>query len=580
MRPAQNHSVALNHVTVRFPRRDRPVLDDVTLDIEPGDQVMIFGPSGAGKSTFLQTLTGVVPHTVTSVLDGQVMVGGRSTAETPVVELARGIGVVTQDPSAGVCLPEVDQELALPLENRAVPPAEITPRIDAALSTVDASGLRGRATGLLSGGEAQRIALAAALVSEPQLLILDEPTSMLDPDGVASVRGAIRRAVEKYRPTVLLVEHRIDDFAGPEGLDGLPARAIVLDQDGRVRDDGPTRDVLARSAVHLQRTGCWLPLETELHAVFGRSGGLDSAEIREDLLTLAESRCAQLPRPGDVVLSAAALAVSRSAPAGRRRHRGMNEEIAPPVLSDVTLDLRAGEATALLGGNGAGKTTLLLALAGLLPPVGGVVEGMRPGMIFQNPEHQFIADTVREEVAHGLPAGSSAHVDRLLEVHRLHHVAGQNPFRLSGGEKRRLSVAAMLAHNRSVLLADEPTFGLDRRATIAVIRAFRAATAELRSVLFSSHDLRTVATLADRVVVVAEGRIIADGPVHEVLCDEAVLRRARLRLPPLVQWLLLNTRDARAMRAVLDALDDAALEPESSMEPEGSHDALREGSAA
>ena len=230
---------------------------------------------------------------------------------------------------------------------------------------------------------------------------------------------------------------------------------------------------------------------------------------------------------------------SHAAPDGRSTRAGARTgRNRPSPLRNVNVELRRGEITALLGANGTGKTSLLLTLAGLLPPAEGTVLGARPGMVFQNPEHQFVAHTVAEEIRHGLPDAAPDFFNHLLEQHRLTHLADQSPFRLSGGEKRRLSVAAMLAHERPSLLADEPTFGLDRRDTIATASAFKQAAAAGSAILFSSHDLRTVAALADRAVVIAERTVIADGAVFDVLRDPDILAPAGLRLPPLLDWLL------------------------------------------
>ncbi len=542
--------LALGGVTVHVPRRSSPVLHGIDLRVWAGEHVLVLGASGSGKSTVLQCITGVIPHSVHARLEGEVRVAGTPTTDVPAVELARHVGVVAQDPGAAVCLPDVEQELALPLENMAADPAGIDGRIDEALRTVGAEHLRARATGELSGGESQRVALAAALVTDSDVLLLDEPTSMLDPAGVADVRHALETAGARGDRTVVLVEHRLDDVAGAGGLDALPPRTVLLDESGGLLADGPTGEVLAGHAADLLRAGCWLPLESELRALTGADRGLDSPANLALLRELAGDDGVGTPRPvlaGPPVLRARDLAVAR------RSER---------LLGGVDLELRGGEVVALLGPNGVGKTSLLLTLAGLLRPAHGSVEGERPGMVFQNAEHQFVAHTVREEIAHGLAGDVEATVEHRLRLHRLEHLAEQNPFRLSGGEKRRLSLAAMLAHGRRCLLADEPTLGLDRRDTIAAMAALRRAADGGDAVVLSSHDLRTVVTVADRVVVLAEGGVIADGPTVPVLRDAQVLRRAGLTLPPLVAWLLEHLEAPDAARRVLRALDAAVSRAE------------------
>lgn len=559
----------LEGVSVTVPRRAEPILRDVSLDLGRGEHLIVFGASGSGKSTLLHAITGVVPHSVFAELTGTVRVNGRSTVESSVVELSAHVGVLAQDPSSGVCLPDVEQELALPLENHAVPAGRISERIDEVLTAVQAQDLRFRATDRLSGGEAQRVALAAALITGPDLLLLDEPTSMLDPAGVVAVQQALGTAVaEGDGPAVVLVEHRLDDYAGDAGVAGLPGRAIVLGDRGEVMAAGPTAQVLSVHARRLHAAGCWLPLETELQAVTGVAGGLASPPVRTALRALAAPGAeppAGQPAAGETVLAVEDLAVSRQGPVRKARRRTMDRRAgAIPggqcLLRGLTFGLRAGEVTAVLGANGAGKTSLLLTLAGLLPAAAGTVTGPRPGMVFQNPEHQFLAHRVWDEVAHGLDGASRGDIDALLDRHRLSHLAEQSPYRLSGGEKRRLSVAAMLAHSRPVLLADEPTFGLDRRDTLTTVTALRAAAAEGRSVVFSSHDLRTVARAADRVLVVAENTLIADGPALTVLRDRGVLARAGLRLPPLLEWLLTEFDTDAPVRRVLVRLDTAGAE--------------------
>ncbi|PFG39498.1 energy-coupling factor transport system ATP-binding protein [Georgenia soli] len=586
--------VELRDVSVSFPRRAEPVLRGVSLHLAPGEQVVVLGASGSGKSTVLHAITGVVPHTVAATLAGEVRVG-TTTHATPVVDRSRHLGVLAQDPSAAVCLPGVEQELALPLENHGADPATIGPRIGAALEAAGAGDLRGRATATLSGGESQRVALAAAMVTEPDVLLLDEPTSMLDPAGIASVRGAVAGAVRAYGPAVVLVEHRLDEWAGPDGIAGLPSRALALSETGEVLADGPTAVVLRDHARELHAAGCWLPLDAELLALTGAEGGLAATANTAFLRSLAcaaptggtsaDAGPALVPAHGSApadecpaLLTARGLAVGRESPASARRRapwwrrRRPSGRWAPDVastpgdhqalLSGIDLEVRPGEVVALLGANGVGKSTLLLTLAGLLEPLAGQVEGARPGLVFQNAEHQFVASTVREEIAHGLPADVAERVAaRQLRRHRLEHLAEQNPFRLSGGEKRRLSLAAMLAHDRPVLLADEPTLGLDRRDTIATAATLGEVAEAGGAVVLVSHDLRTVAALATRVVVLGcRGRpaagVLADGPTAEVLGDADVLTQAGLTLPPLVAWLLEHVPGS-AVGHVLRELDAA-----------------------
>ena len=517
-----------------------------TARVEAGESLLVVAPSGAGKSTLLRALAGAIPQHIRGRVTGTVRVtaadgSGIDPVAEGVAATARAVAMLGQDPATGVCLPTVADDLALPLESRAVDPVLIGPAIARALRAVGAEHLLDREAATLSGGELQRVALAGALIGQPSVLLLDEPTAMLDGDGIAAVRAAL--AAVPSRVTTILVEHRLDEW----GSGDLPGRTLVLDRSGRVLADGRTAHVLAEHGAALVAEGCWVPAAVELAAVapellaIGAGGGpVDASGVNGGHETDAAG-----PNPSAVAglepagIVAAAPAQTRPPPTAGR------EPSAPPllrardlaltrggcdVLTGVDLDLRAGEVLAIIGRNGAGKSTLLAALAGLEIPRAGTVTGERAGLVPQNPEHLFIGRTVRDEVA----IGDRDAADGALARVRLDDLAARSTFTLSGGQKRRLAIAAMLAHSRRVLLADEPTIGLDRAATAQVIALLRAVAAGGGTVAMTSHDLRAVAACADRAAVLAEGRLQTVVPLEELVRDPALLDLAGMSIPPLV----------------------------------------------
>lgn len=546
----------------------------LSFTLRSGERLLVMGPSGCGKSSLLRLLQGAIPRIVPAATTGSVTLLDRDVEDHEVSSLSDILAVVAQDPSTSVCLPDVEDELAFPLENLAVDPAQIPAAITAALHRVDAQDLRGRDTSALSGGQTQRIALGAATITDPQILLLDEPTSMLDVDGVRAVTAAIDQVGRDSGAACVVVEHRLDELADEGGIAALPDRWLVIGPDGLPRYDGPGSAIDARTAGALLGYGCWLPLEVELAAVVGETGGLDNPVVADAVHALAhtppptsedDARTPPVGAPEDrPELRARQLAVAGGG--ATRGGRGT------AVLEDLDLILRAGEVVALVGPNGSGKSSLLHALAGVARPVRGSVDGPRPGLVFQNPEHQFAASSVRDEVAHGLPdaPATEAAVERILREFGIEELADRNPFTLSGGQKRRVSLAAMLVHHRPFLLADEPTFGLDRHACIVAMSALRdAATREGRGVLFSSHDLRAVTTYADRVVVITDGALIADTTPWRLLGDTDLLTRARLTPPRLLRWLATEMDTAEQARAALLRLDERALAAGRSGHPGG-----------
>jgi energy-coupling factor transport system ATP-binding protein len=447
-------------------------LRGVDLRIEAGERVMLLGASGSGKSTLLSGLAGLLEG---GESEGLLRVDGLDP------RAARGrTGMVFQDPESSLVMARAGDEVAFGLENRCIPPHEIWPRVDEALEMVGFPYGRDRPTDALSGGEQQRLALAAALALRPGLLLLDEPTANLDPDGAALVGEAIRRVLAERRLTMLLVEHRVADAVD------LVDRVVVLEAGGGVIADGPPAYVLASRGDELAAAGIWVPDHP-------------------------------LPMPARTAPGEPAAAVTAEG-AG---YRFPGEEAL--AVGPIDVAVRSSEALAIVGPNGSGKSTLALLLGGLLRPSVGSVTGpeQQPiwrmpadrlariiGSVFQDPEHQFLAGSVREELMlgslRGRPdAGASRRADELMERLHLGALADANPFTLSGGEKRRLSVATALVGEPQVLILDEPTFGQDRRTAVELLDLLSRQRDEGSAICFVTHDLPFAAALADRTVELA-----------------------------------------------------------------------------
>jgi energy-coupling factor transport system ATP-binding protein len=462
----------------RHAGRKRWALDRIDLRVAEGERVLLVGPSGSGKSTLLHALAGVHGGAEEGEESGILLIDGRPAAE------ARGrAGLVLQDPDAQVILARVGDDVAFGCENLAVPREEIWQRVRRALDDVGLDLPLDHPTTALSGGQKQRLALAGALAMRPGLLLLDEPTANLDPRGVEEVVSAVHRALGRTGSTFVVVEHRVDVW-----LD-LVTRLVVLGRDGRLIADGDPERVLAEHRAELLAAGVWVP---------GTPLPVPVAGVA--------------PTDAESVLTADGLSI------GRRRDA--------VVRRGLDLQLPAGTSTVLTGPNGAGKSTLALTLGGLLEPLAGRVRpsaalagGLRTdpvrwrsrelltriGTVFQEPEHQFVASTVRREVAVGprvaglAPSEAERRIEEVLERLRLDHLAEANPFTLSGGEQRRLTVASVLVTRPQLMILDEPTFGQDRVTWTELVTLLRELVDGSGVTLLSvTHDTAYRDVLGDR----------------------------------------------------------------------------------
>lgn len=527
--------IIFRDVSYTYPGAARPALRHVNFHLPEATFALVVGRSGAGKSTLLRCVNGLVPHFSGGTFAGRLAVAGLDPLYATPRTMSRYVGFVFQNPEAQFVLDRVEDEIAFALENAAMPRQEMRVRVEEVLDLLDLAALRERQLETLSGGERQRVAIAAALAFRPRVLVLDEPTSQLDPQSAEDVLNALVRLNHDLGLTVLLAEHRLErvlQYAdhvialpdAPDGADGVRC--------------GPTRDVLPQlellpPLVALAKRLNWqpLPLTTKEGLSFSRS-------LAERLPPAPPA--AASPRHGEVGLAL------------RRVWVRYGQQ---PVLRDLSLEVRRGEILVLMGRNGSGKTTLLKTLVGLVRPEAGEVwvDGRevsgedvaticrRVGYLPQEADALLFADTVRQELTitlrnHGLLERDEV-VDALLAQLGLEVHAGRYPRDLSVGERQRVALGAVTVTQPAALLLDEPTRGLDyaaKEALSALLRHWRAAG---MAVLVVTHDVEFAARIADRVALLSQGELIAEGTPAEVLGASPLFAPQMARLFPGRGWL-------------------------------------------
>jgi energy-coupling factor transporter ATP-binding protein EcfA2 len=535
--------IVFDHVTITYPGARQPTLSDVNLTIPEGELVLVVGRTGSGKSTLLRAINGLVPHFTGGTLAGRVVVAGRDTSTHPPRELADVVGVVPQDPMSAFVTDTVEDELAYGMECLGLPTEVMRRRVEETLDLLGLADIRQRPLRSLSGGQRQRVAIGAVLTSHPRVLVLDEPTSALDPGAAEEVLAALQRLVHDLGVTVVLAEHRLERVVQYADL------VVVVPGDGHPVRVGRPRDIMlsapiAPPVVELGRMAGWRPLPLSVR---------DARRAAGPLRRLLADRTPHL----------------RAVPASDRRlmtAEDVTVRYANAVaLRGVSLTVSAGEVVALMGRNGAGKSTLLNAMVGIGPRAAGTVrvDGHDPatlagpallrsvGLVPQEPGDLLESSAVTDECrASDRDAGCDPGTTRALLALMAPEIEdGSHPRDLSEGQRLLLALCVVLAARPPLLLLDEPTRGLDYPTKARLARVLDDLADDGHAIVLATHDVELVADVADRVVIIADGEIVADGPTLDVVTSSPMFAPQVVKILSPQHWLTVDQVASALFRA-------------------------------
>ena len=541
----------LQGVTFTYPGVEQSVLQDVSLQLEKGDFIAIIGSNGSGKSTLCKCFNGLIPHYYTGDFTGEAIICGQSAEGRSVAELSKHIGYVYQDFENQLVRPTVFDDVSFTPLNYGF--ADYKERGERALALTGLSELRNEFIWQLSGGQKHLLALAGALAMDPEILVIDEPVAQLDPQHARHIYDILRRLNEEHGKTIVVIEHHAEFIADY-------CKNVVLMDKGSIRWQKPVREALS-SVQELLQLGIYPPDVTRAAWM------LQAEEQTARLLPLnAEEGNARMIRRQDPLVGAEAPElIGEQSPSPIRNednvvqmekvhlsYRTIHKTL-HPVLNGIQLELRQGESVALIGNNGAGKSSLMKLIAGIVKPTDGIVKvkgkavnGLPPerlsgtvAYVFQNPEEMFIEDSVHKEIAYYLKArklpDAEGRVEEMLKAFRLTELAERDARLLSGGQQRRVSLAIGAAVRPAVMLLDEPTANLDISTKQEMVHVLETLRNHVETVVIATHDMQLVSEWASRIIVMHQGRIIADGTKDEIFADGMLLRRAGLAQTQLME---------------------------------------------
>lgn len=547
-------TLVLQDLTYRYRGTKENAIEGINLELQRGEFLVLMGPTGAGKSTLAACINGLIPHFHKGKLQGDVIVCGKNTRQHTVAQMAEDVGLVFQDFEAQLFSTSVELEVAFGPENFAVPREEIDRRISENLAYVGLSDFRHRPPSTLSGGQKQKLAIASVLALHPKVLVMDEPTTDLDPISKMGIFEITNRLRQRSDLTLLVVEHDTEEV--------LQASRIALLKDGRLIKVGSPDEIL-RDVDLLEHLGL-MPLGI---TQFFKAMSLEAPAAPVELPLLPDKAAAAYHDHGWQVcpetyaaLVAAEAEVEQTFRAKEPLIRCRDLEFSYPngvkALDGISLDIYPGDIVAIVGQNGSGKTTLAKHFNGLLLPTGGTITvngkttkeqgifrlGQSVGYVFQNPDHQIFSETVYDEVAfgprlRGLPANQiEARVKEALKAVGLEGTEQEDPFSMTKSGRQRVAVASVLAVQPDVLILDEPTTGLDYREQRSMMDMVRRLNENGSTIIFITHHMWVVAEYARKVFVIKDGRLFLEGTTREVFSHEQELLEASLRPPHFIQF--------------------------------------------
>ena len=551
--------IRLENFSFSYDGKNR-ILDSMTFDIKEGEKVLILGPSGCGKSTLTLCLNGIIPQLIDGKIEGNITVDNMDVLNTPLSTLSRHIGIVFQDPESQFCMLKVEDEVAFGLENLLYERKVMKEKIMKSLRSVDLLDYKDWLLNRLSGGMMQRVSIASLLAIDQEIMIFDEPTSNLDPRGTAEVSDTIRKLPETK--TLLIIEHKLDEFID------IFDRILLLDGGGRLIASGSPEKIFKNYYDKLQKLGVWIPqIPKYIYKLYKNNIAVNNfpmdiekakteiGEIpeREKAINILKEELGKNIRSRSAAAAGSTLGPVISVKNLSHKFKKNDKW----VLKDINFSMDRGDFLGIVGQNGSGKTTLAKLIINLYkakPP--SRIEVYHPdknidrplngneileftGFVFQNPEHQFIEDTVYKEISYGLKIRSTdnsmsdSKIRKVLELLELTHFKNVNPFNLSQGQKRRLSVASILVMDHPILILDEPTFGMDRRTTTRLMDILTKLNSQGTTIIIITHDMNLIFKYTHKVAVLKEGRLAYFDYTNRLLRKTDLIDDCHLSIPPL-----------------------------------------------